>query len=591
MCGIVGYIGRRDIQPTLVDCLKRLEYRGYDSWGLAIAGSTIEVLKREGMLSKVEDIPRIEGQLGIGHTRWATSGKVSEENAHPHTDCTGRIAVVHNGIITNFLDLKAKLISEGHTFRSQTDTEVISHLIEKYYQGDLQEALEKATEELDGYYALAAVCEDFDGIAVACLEMPLKVGIGDGEFFLASDTVAFLEYTDREITFEDGDIGVITKEGPRVFNRGREVKRDEVRFPGGMEQAKKGGYEHFMLKEIHDQPRVLNALLKEYVSSLEPELLLDFEAENFQDMLLLGCGSSYYAACFGKRIIEELCNMPARAEVASEFNYSRPTLDRTWAIGISQSGATRDTNEALKKAKQFGSPILAIANRIGSEITRIAHETFYIKAELEISVAATKSFTSQILTLYLLALYLSQDHARKRKVLSGILKIPGKLDLLLGNEEKLAQHGAILANYDNIFIISRGINCPVAYEGALKFKEISYINAQAYPSGELKHGPFALLTEKTAVIAVVGDDETRRPLLDNIEEIKARNATVIAIAPETDTEVEKYVDVCIKLPVTDPLLSPVINVVALQLLSYYAAKERGCPIDNPRNLAKTVTVE
>ena len=592
MCGIVGYIGRRSAQPILIECLKRLEYRGYDSWGIGILGTEIQVIKDKGMISNLGELPKVEGGIGIGHTRWATHGRPSKENAHPHTDCKSEIAVVHNGVITNFQTLREKLSAEGHVFRSETDTEVIAHLIEKYYQGNLKEALEKAIGELKGSYALAIIHKDFEGIAVACCQSPLVIGLGDREFFLASDTPAFLDYTNREIRLRDGDIGIISKEGLKIFNQGVEVKREEEKFIWGIEEARKGGYEHFMLKEIHDQPKALSSMIGEYLFPIESEVNLGFRGKrDFNNILFLGCGTSYYAALIGKQVTERLARMPARAEIASEFNYSDPVLEKTWAIAITQSGETFDTKEALKRAKEHGAYTLAIVNRVGSTISYIADETFYTRAGLELCVAATKSFTCQLLALYLLALFLSQDEMEKRRLIAGLHELPGKVSLVLEKEEELAELGAFLADYDELFLVSRGINLPIASEGALKFKEIAYIHAEDYPAGELKHGPFALLTPHTPVIAIIGKDETYEALLSNIKEMKAREAPVVALSYEGDNESDKYVDSLIKLPEINPLLSPVVNVVALQLLAYYAAKKRGCPIDKPRNLAKSVTVE
>ena len=593
MCGIVGYIGNSNAQPILLQSLGRLEYRGYDSCGIAVLGSTVQVYKDEGRVHQLgKAIPKSNGKLGIGHTRWATHGKPSKTNAHPHMDCTGRIAVVHNGVIDNFQQLKDKLIKEGHKFYSETDTEVIPHLIESYYQGDLEQAVKRTLVDLRGTYSLIVLAADHEELVVARNESPLVIGVGDGENFVASDVPALLDYTERVIYVEDGDVGVITAGEIRLANCDREVSRETNVIPWTIDDAQKGGYDHFMLKEIHEQPRVIRDTLGGYLSEIEPVIDLGLESTEFEDILLLACGTSHHACLVGRYLLERLARIPVRVEVASEFSYSDAVLGQTWVIGITQSGETADLLGAIKKAKQLGCRTLAITNCFGSSATRIADQTFYIRALPEISVAATKSFIAQLMAMFLVALSEAKIDIKFREDLTrGLSVLPDKVQQILDDEEGIARHGKYLSAFDNAFFVARGINFPIALEGALKLKEISYIHAEGYPAGELKHGPFALLTPTTPVIAIVAQDDTYEAMLANIKEIKARESPVIAVADESDEDIDKYVDEVIRVPRVDSLFSPVVNSVVLQLLAYYAAKERGCSIDMPRNLAKSVTVK
>jgi glucosamine--fructose-6-phosphate aminotransferase (isomerizing) len=594
VCGIVGYIGEREALPILVDSLKRLEYRGYDSCGLALLGSKMRVFKDKGRIGELEmSLLPVSAKLGIGHTRWATHGEPSKANAHPHLDCSGRLAVVHNGVITNFQKLKERLLSQGHIFASETDSEVIPHLISSYYHGDLLQAMGRALEEIEGSYAIATICHGHDGIIVARNESPLVIGIGDREFFVASDVAGILGRAQWVIYLEDGDIGFLSREGVRIFHHGVPAERKEQRVSWTIEQAQKAGYEHFMLKEIHEQPKMLAEIVGKYVRTVESKVDLGLAKDmDFTNILLLACGTSYHAALAGEHVLEKLAYIPVRAAVSSEFNCSDAVVDRTLAVAITQSGETADTVRALRKAKGKGCHTLAITNVMGSSVTRVADETFYLMAGPEISVAATKSFTAQLIALYLLALSWGRIALPfQRKLTDELKKLPGKVARVLAEEGEIADYGRYVAMYDNVFFIGRGLNLPVALEGALKLKEISYIHAEGYPAGELKHGPLALLTPALPVIAVVTSDNTYDITLANIKEIKARGASVIALASEDDTESEKYADSVIRAPEVDPLLSPVVNTVVLQLLAYYAARERGCPIDMPRNLAKSVTVE
>ena len=598
MCGIVGYIGKRDAQPIILGALKRLEYRGYDSCGIAVlSNGKIEVFKERGTIDELEKAlggTRISGTVGIGHTRWATHGEPSRRNAHPHTDCKGDIVVVHNGIIENFQRLREKLTEEGHVFRSDTDTEVVAHLVEKYYNGNLEEAVKRALREIKGSYALAILHKADEKIIAARNKSPLVLGVGDGEFFVASDIPALLEHTNRVIYLEDGDLIVITKGGFRIENGGAVVSRKTETVLWSIEDAEKGGYEHFMLKEIHETPRVIEDTLATHLrDSALGTMNLDLDVPRPAEVLMVACGTSFHAALVGKYVIEELAGVPVRVNLASEFNYAATPLSRgTLVVGITQSGETADTLSALRKARAAGCATLAITNVLGSSVTRLADRVIYMRAGPEICVAATKTFTAQLITLYLLALHFSDmELAEKQKMFKELRRLPMAVQRVLDVEDKIKRISERIASYENVFFIGRGISFPVALEGALKLKEISYIHAEGYAAGELKHGPFALLTEKTPVVAIVARDRTYDTMLGNIKEVKARNAPVVAVADENDDEIEKYVDFVIRTPHVEAIFSAVTNSVALQLLAYYAARKRGCEIDKPRNLAKSVTVE
>ena len=590
MCGIVGYIGDKQAQPILLNCLARMEYRGYDSCGIAVTGDSIEVCKDVKRVQELTaTMPKIGGLAGIGHTRWATHGEPSQVNAHPHLDCSGNIAVVHNGVINNFQKLKQQLIDEGHSFVSETDTEVIPHLIEKYYHGDLEEAVETALCDVEGSYAIIVLAAKEPKLIVARKDSPLIIGVGDRENFIASDVPAVLDYTNRALYLEDGDIGIVAKDGIVVKRNGTRVEREEHRILWSVEDAQKGGYEHFMLKEIHEQPRVIRDTLRDYTQQNGSASLMDVDIKS---LLILACGTSYHAALVGKYIIEDLLNISVRVELASELNYWAPSLARTGALAITQSGETADILKAMKKLRGVGCPVLAITNVVGSSASRIANRTVYTRAGPEISVAATKSFTAQLMVLYWLAMSYSKADARRlADMVMGIRQLPNKVQQVLDNKDEIIKSAKYLAGYENAFFIGRGINFPVALEGALKLKEISYIHAEGYAAGELKHSPFALLGEDMPVIAIVAQDNTYGAMLTNIKEVKARGAPVIALAEEGDKDIDQLADLVLTLPKGDAIFSPVVNTVALQLLAYYTARHRGCSIDTPRNLAKSVTVE
>jgi len=593
MCGIVGYIGERQAQPILLNSLRRLEYRGYDSCGIAVSNSGIEVYKDAVRVVELEKaLSWLYGTVGIGHTRWATHGGPSWVNAHPHCDCAGNIAVAHNGIINNFQLLRQQLINEGHIFVSETDTEVIPHLIEKYYQGSLEDAVEAALGDMEGSYAITVLMAGEPKLVAARKDNPLIIGIGDRENFIASDVPAILEYTNRVIYLEDSDIVVVTPYSVRVKRDGTEVDREAHKILWSVEQAQKGGYEHFMLKEIHEQPKVIRDTLVEYTQTAEPLVDLEMMRDiGIESMLMLACGTSYHAALIGKYIAEELVSIPVRAELASEFNYYGQTLAKTMAIVITQSGETADTLKAIKRLKEAGCQVLAITNVVGSSASRIADQIIYTRAGPEISVAATKSFMAQLVVLYWLVMSYSKVDARRlASMLLDLRQLPNKVQQVLDNTGKISEVAKYLARYEDVFFIGRGINFPVALEGALKLKEISYIHAEGYAAGELKHGPFALLSDDTPVIAIVAQDNTYEAMLTNIKEVKARRSPVIALAEE-DEAIDEIADLVITVPQVNAVFSPMVNTVALQLLAYYVAKERGCSIDTPRNLAKSVTVE
>jgi glucosamine--fructose-6-phosphate aminotransferase (isomerizing) len=594
MCGIVGYIGDKPAQPILFNCLKKLEYRGYDSCGIAIAMGGIEVYKdaiRIEALSKTA--PHFDGMVGIGHTRWATHGGPSRINAHPHLDCNKNIAVVHNGVITNFQALKRQLMTEGHKFISETDTEIIPHLIEKYYSGNLEKAVAAALRDIEGSYAIIVLTAGEPKLVVARKDSPLIVGLGDRGNFVASDVPAFLDYTNRVVYLEDGDIGVVTRQGIKIRSNGAAVKREEHKILWTVKEAQKGGYEHFMLKEIHEQPRVIRNTLGEYSRTTE----LVFNLPRVRDtgvesMVMVACGTSYHAALVGKYVMEEFLRVPVRVELASEFNYYSQTLAKTLAIAITQSGETADTLKAMKRLKESGCWVVAITNVVGSSASRIANQTIYTRAGPEISVAATKSFIAQLMVLYWLAIsYSKADPRRSASLLMELRQLPTKVQQVLDDEAQIAEYAKYLAKRENAFFVGRGINYPVALEGALKLKEISYIHAEGLAAGEIKHHTLAVLSGTTPVIALLARDNTYEAMLTNIKEIKARGAPVLALAEEGDEAVEELADTIITVPHVDPIFSPVVNMVALQLLAYYVAKERDCPIDHPRNLAKSVTVE
>jgi glucosamine--fructose-6-phosphate aminotransferase (isomerizing) len=620
MCGIVGYIGPKKVVPLIIDGLRRLEYRGYDSAGIAVVNGTgkMEIRRAPGKLRNLEEIIEkspISGTYGIGHTRWATHGRPTEENAHPHRDCTGQLVVVHNGIIENYLELKEMLQREGHKFVTETDTEVVAHLVEKNMKGvPLEEAVRRSLRELRGIYALVFIsANDPQKIVAARMGPPSVVGLGKGEYFVASDIPALLEHT-REIFFlADGDIAVLTADGVRVMDHdGRPLDRPSQHVTWDPIMAEKGGYKHFMQKEIFEQPRAVRDTLLGRISQDTGKIFLDEmkitaqQFKEFQNVKIVACGTSWHAGLAGKFMIERLSRLPVEVDYGSEFRYRHPILDsRTLTVCISQSGETADTLAAQREAKQKGSPTLAICNVMGSMVTREAAGTLLTHAGPEIGVASTKAFTSQLTALLLLAMHLGEARGTlsgeaAKALLQEFTRIPHKLETLLQGEERgvfeaLARQ---FFRHTDFLFLGRGIHYPIALEGALKLKEISYIHAEGYPAGEMKHGPNALIDENLPVVVIATRDDSDpesvtlyEKSVSNIKEVKARDGIVIAVVTTGDHLAREASDHLIEIPPAPELLSPILEIVPLQLLAYHIAVRRGCDVDQPRNLAKSVTVE
>ena len=618
MCGIVGYIGNRKAVPIILDGLRRLEYRGYDSAGIAVLNgdNQLAIRRASGKLRNLEDAIRvnpIDGPYGIGHTRWATHGRPTEENAHPHRDCKGDIVVVHNGIVENYLQLKHQLQLEGHNFVTETDTEVIAHLIEKHYDGNLEEAVRKAVKELSGVFALGVIASsDPNKIVAARSGPPVVVGLGDGEYFVASDVPAILSHTRDMFFLADGDLAILTPEGVHLtdFN-GRAVKRAVTHILWDPIMAEKGGYKHFMLKEIFEQPRAVRDTILGRVGQETGRIFLEEmdisikDFREFESIKIVACGTSWHAALAGKFMIERLARIPVEVDYGSEFRYRDPIVsNKVLTILISQSGETADTLAAQREAAGKGSKTLAISNVVGSMITREASGTLLTHAGPEIGVAATKSFMSQITALFILAMYLGQvrDVLKSEESLAlveELVRVPGKLEHILSQDAIYDELVKKLHRANDFLFLGRGIHFPIALEGALKLKEISYIHAEGYPAGEMKHGPNALIDENLPVVVLATRDphseESRQryeKTISNIQEVKARSGIVIAVVCEGDEpEVGKMVDFLIVIPSTVELLLPILEIVPLQLLAYHIAVRRGCDVDQPRNLAKSVTVE
>ncbi len=617
MCGIVGYIGAREAAPLIVDGLRRLEYRGYDSAGVAVlnGSKTLEIRRASGKLRNLEEVIRnqpVSGHYGIGHTRWATHGRPTEENAHPHRDCKGEIVVVHNGIVENYLALRKQLTAEGHVFKTETDTEVIAHLVEKYLDGKLEDAVRIALKEVRGVFAISVIASsDPNKIVSARSGPPVVVGLGDNEFFVASDVPAILSHTRDMFFLDDGDVAVLTPGGVKLTDlNGKTVQRAVSRILWDPIMAEKGGYKHFMLKEIFEQPRAVKDTLLGRVGLESGRVFLDEvnipEADflKFQQVKIVACGTSWHAGLAGKFIIERLARLPVEVDYGSEFRYRDPIIQpHTLTIVISQSGETADTLAAQREAKQKGSKTLAICNVVGSMITREAAGTLLTHAGPEIGVASTKAFTSQITALLVLGMYLGQvrgtlDPQKSAAMVEELALLPGKLEQVLAQSDTYDEMVKHLSRAHDFLYLGRGIHFPIALEGALKLKEISYIHAEGYPAGEMKHGPNALIDENLPVVVLATRDPQSEEsqvhyekTLSNIQEVKARSGIVVAIACEGDEEVAKMADHLITIPVTRELLLPLLEMVPLQLLAYHIAVRRGCDVDQPRNLAKSVTVE
>lgn len=607
MCGIVGYIGKKEAAPILLEGLRKLEYRGYDSAGVAVLKhDKLQVVKSEGKLSFLESKllrNNPTGNIGIGHTRWATHGRPSDENSHPHTSCSQDFAVVHNGIIENYLELKEWLLEQGHIFSSETDTEVVAHMVEHYYEGDLEKAVKRTLEKIHGSYALGVICKNEpDKIVAARKDSPLVIGIGEGENFIASDIPAILSHTRKCYLINDGEVCVLTPETITISTISGEIINKEVfHVSWDAEAAEKGGYEHFMLKEIHEQPvafrKTLSGRIVENKVKFEDFKLSLKTVNSWKKVYIVACGTAYHAGLIGKGIFESLLRIPVEVDIASEFRYREPLVDEdTLVIVISQSGETADTLAALREAKNKGASVLAITNVVGSSIAREADFVVYIWAGPEIAVASTKAYTTMLVAEYLLALYLGQlkgvvSEAEAKVIVDALYALPESTIRILSEENKYKEIAEKYKDKKDIFFIGRGFDWAVALEGSLKLKEISYIHAEAYAAGELKHGTLALITDETPVIALCVQKNTYDKTLSNIKEVKARDAEVLAIAIEGDEEVSKYVDDVIEIPDIYNFVAPVLTVIPLQLISYYTAKARGCNVDQPRNLAKSVTVE
>jgi glucosamine--fructose-6-phosphate aminotransferase (isomerizing) len=624
MCGIVGYVGKKSVVPIIIEGLRRLEYRGYDSAGIAVAGDGdgLQIRRAEGKLQNLEEVIRqkpLHGSYGIGHTRWATHGRPTEENAHPHRDCTGKIVVVHNGIVENYLSLKKKLIEEGHKFTTETDTEIIAHLIEKYSASPgngrrplLEEAVRQTVKQLTGVFALAVISTDEPNKIVAARNgPPAVIGLGNDEYFVASDVPAILYHT-RDIFFlADGDMAVVTSDGVHLSDfDGKPIRRQVQHVTWDPIMAEKGGFKHFMLKEIYEQPRAVRDTTLGRVSQdtghifLEEMAITEAEFRSASKINIIACGTSWHAGQAGKFMIETLARVPVEVDYASEWRYRNPIVDPdTITLVISQSGETADTIAAQREAKAKGSKTLAICNVVGSMITREASGTIYTHAGPEIGVASTKAFTGQLTALYIFAMYLAQVRGvmsaeQARAAMLELTRVPGKLENILTHDEACDELAKRYQKVHDFLFLGRGIHYPIALEGALKLKEISYIHAEGYPAGEMKHGPNALIDENLPVVIIATRDVNNpgsvlryEKTMSNLKEVKARSGVVIALATEGDEEIKEAADHVLYIPSAPEELSPILEIVPLQLLAYHIAVRRGCDVDQPRNLAKSVTVE
>lgn len=609
MCGIVGYVGEGHAKERIIDGLKRLEYRGYDSAGIALPiNGRIEIRKHVGEIKNLEKIigdPAYDSSVGIGHTRWATHGAPSDLNAHPHANGDNSIAIVHNGIIENYQEIKEWLIRDyGVKFKSETDSEVIAHLIGIYYDGDLLQAVNRAVEQMRGAYAVAAIAAaEPDKIVAVRKDAPLVAGIGKGFNFIASDIPALLKYVREVYLIENNETVVLTKDDIKIYNEdGKVVKRDVFHVTWDADAAEKEGYEHFMLKEIHEQPKgiqetLVRRLNEDGTINLDGISMTKEDIENFDKVYIVACGTAYHAGLVGKLVIEKMARVPVEVDIASEFRYRDPFVDeKTLFIAISQSGETLDTLAALREAKRKGARILSVVNVVGSSVARESDDVFYTWAGPEIAVASTKAYTTQLICMYLIGLYMGSTKGTIEKdyytqVLEELKLMPEKVEKLFGEEDQIAALARKYHRKDQVFYVGRGLDSGVSYEGSLKLKEISYINSFAIAAGELKHGTIALMEEETLVFALATQDFLYEKMVSNVEEIKARGARVVAIAKEGRTEIEQVADEVIYIPPCMDEVSPVLAVIPLQIFAYYVAKERGCNIDKPKNLAKSVTVE
>ena len=609
MCGIVGFTGARQAGPILLEGLRRLEYRGYDSAGVAVQddGGQIRAVKASGRLKHLCTMTRegaaVPGTCGIGHTRWATHGAPTTMNAHPHLSNDGRFAIVHNGIIENYAELREELKARGFVFHSETDTEVVVHLLDMYYDGDLKKAVIRTTARLEGSYSLGVLCAEKPGelIAVKCAS-PLVLGVGAGENFFASDITALLPYTRTVVELEDGEFADLTPEGMRFFDSaGKEIQKTPTRVVWSMEAAEKGGYEHFMLKEIMEQPRALKATIEPRIREgriqLEGFALTKEELQGIRRVVITACGSAYHAGCVGRYVMEELTRIPVEVDIASELRYRHPIIDEhTLVIVISQSGETADTIAALKECKNLGARTLAVVNVVGSTVAKLAHSVLYTWAGPEIAVATTKGYTTQLAVLTLLAVYMARelgrlDETRYAQLVEGIAALPERSQRAIDLNRRMETLAQKYHSTDSLFFIGRNLDYAVAMEASLKLKEISYIHSEAYAAGELKHGTIALIDQGRLVVALACHTALFDKLMSNVKEVKARGARVLGVVQEGEHRIFAEADDALLVPQTDPLLLPIPEIIPLQLFAYYVAKANGCDIDKPKNLAKSVTVE
>ncbi len=608
MCGIVGYVGKGEASHFLMDGLRRLEYRGYDSAGIAVyENGKIRIEKKEGRLANLEaalSASPLSGHIGIGHTRWATHGRPSDQNAHPHGDCENHFVIVHNGIIENYMEIKEMLLSKGHVFRSETDSEVIAHLMEELDTGDFLETVRKLLPYITGTYTLLFLDREHpDTIICTKKDNPLIVGLGEGENFIASDIPAIITRTRRIYVLSDGEIAVVKADGVQVFDAdGLPISKKVQEVTWTAEAAEKGGYPHFMLKEIYEQPKAIRDTVKMHVGKDGLVVFEDLkwtraDLEKFDRVLITACGTAYHAGLVAKHYIERFVKIPTTVEIASEYRYSHPlTSERTLVIVVSQSGETIDTLAALKEAKRLGALSVAVTNSIGSSIARESDYTIYTLAGPEIAVASTKAYTTQLVALLMLALYMGQIKGTTaedevRRLVAELQALPQYIDEVLDAREAMETYADTLKKAHDIFYLGRNIDYAIAMEGALKLKEISYIHAEAYAGGELKHGTLALITSETPVIAVVTQQEIASKMYSNIQEVRTRGAEVIGIGYAEDTEIGRYASETVRIPRVDDIIAPVLSVIPMQLLAYYTGIQRGNDVDKPRNLAKSVTVE
>jgi glucosamine--fructose-6-phosphate aminotransferase (isomerizing) len=618
MCGIVGYIGPKRVVPLILDGLRRLEYRGYDSAGIAVVGDNgkLEIRRAPGKLRNLEESIRVtpmDGIYGIGHTRWATHGRPTEENAHPHRDCTGQIVVVHNGIIENYIELKRQLLAEGHKFVTETDTEIIAHLIEKLSRdSSLEEAVRKAVKMMTGAYALVALsAKDPNKIVAARLGPPIVVGLGEDEFFVASDIPAILAHTRSVFFLGDGEMAVLTPQGVGFCDfESHPINRPPQHITWDPIMAEKGGFKHFMQKEIFEQPRSVRDTLLGRISQETGKVFLDEmnlaedEFRAFRDVKIVACGTSWHAGLAGKFLIERLADIPVEVDYGSEFRYRDPIVGKhSLIIAISQSGETADTLAAEREARQKGAKVVSICNVVGSMLTRESSGTIYTHAGPEIGVASTKAFTGQLTALLLIALYLGQVRGKlanpaSQRLMQELTRIPQKIQTILQHNAQIEDLARHFFRHSDFLYLGRGIHYPIALEGALKLKEISYIHAEGYPAGEMKHGPNALIDENLPVVIIATRDVSDHAsmllyekTISNLQEVKARDGIVIALVTEGDKLARETADQVIEIPAAPDLISPILEIVPLQLLAYHIAVRRGCDVDQPRNLAKSVTVE